>query len=436
MRKISKITFFILCILAGLIYFWNTRVDSNLEHVNAVLDLTRCVRPISTENKQIFCKDFIKKIEELLIDYTTDNDIKKTIIKFLQKTIGQKFDDFNIKQIDSSPQKGLSGNKLFLIRDAKNDLKFVVKIFEKPFEPNETGFLSELSGFQLASTIHGKNFNLISALAIGKCVINKNQYGLLVMSAANGISIADLMLKLMLYLEVRNHFEFGSVFNTEIKETFCLLKRAIEKLGIALAELHQIRKIDTKKSHPEAISKEEKFIKNAIEMLNKGNYGIDLNILKKYFESLLNRLKNIETTYSIIHGDTNFGNFIYDKKTDSLSLVDLASIGLSVDQNGNPIQNAASDSVGIVNEIETCLKTGMPKEEFTEIRKTFIDAYGKVPTQLEQEFFALVDRLKFILFFITTERSNPKKLTALKRSFQLYIDEIKEATSKFKDIQR
>ena len=200
----------------------------------------------------------MKKIENLLVDYTIQNDIKRTIKNFLQKTVGQTIDESNIQGHGAfgAPAKGLSGNPLFFIRNKQDSLMFVIKVFSKPFDPNEN-FIKEIAGFDIVSTMQGKNFHLISVKAIGKCKIDGKKYGLLALSPAVGTNMQELVIK-MLRMQKESK---------ERANALSIAARAFEKLGVALAEFHGIRTQKNVSLHPAIIKYARYHLKLTIDRL-------------------------------------------------------------------------------------------------------------------------------------------------------------------------
>lgn len=75
-------------------------MSSNQLHVTRVFNLVLKAGPVDTD-----------EFEDLLVDYTVDGDLKKTVINFLQKTIGQSFDESSVQQATSGvAHEGCSGN--------------------------------------------------------------------------------------------------------------------------------------------------------------------------------------------------------------------------------------------------------------------------------------------------------------------------------------
>ncbi|MCD4782603.1 MAG: hypothetical protein K8T10_02105 [Candidatus Eremiobacteraeota bacterium] len=351
-------------------YACKTEIGNNQNHLDNILDIARKTRP---------APEFIDHI----VDYTIDNDMKKSIKNLLEKSVGQTFEESNIQPSN----KGLpGGNPLFLVRDSQGNLKYTVKIFHLSAPWNT--FTKELSGLQLASTIHSKVFCFVSAQAVGKCRVDNNLYGLLATAPPAGESLAGLVSKIS---STRQD-------SAERAEAFHNIQRAFGKLGAAFAELHNMRTEKKQGVHP-AILKYGKELLCA-KPLTSRSYGIDPMMLQKYFYSLANSASNTEIKRSYAHGDIILDNFIYDAKSDSLTMINLAFFSDSADQEGNPIQNAIFDYIGLIEQIEQFKNSpDITKKEYREIKEAFLSAYGSPPAEGKgEEFFTLLYRLAIVFW--------------------------------------
>ena len=370
LRRKSALLCCSIALLAPFLSSCRTGIGYQQNQLVDVLDLARKTRP---------APELIYHI----VDYTTDNDMGKSIQSCLQRSVGQTFDESNIQR----SKKGLpGGNPLFFVRDSEGNLKYIVKVFNLS-APRNT-FAKELAGLQLASTIDSKGYRFVSAQAVGKCRIGNSRYGLLAISPPVGISLKDLASEL-----------FASKKNSvERAEALGNLRRAFEKLGASFAELHRTRTEKKRGIHP-AILRYGRELLSAKPLTSKG-YGIDPMLLQKYFYSLANRAEGAEIKRSFAHGDIILDNFIYDPKSDALTMVNLAFFSDSADQEGNPIQHAMFDYVGLVEQIESFRNSpDLTDKEYKGIKDAFTGAYGPPPGEgIGDEFFTLLYRLSIIFW--------------------------------------
>jgi len=387
-------------------FFLLIHTNKNQSYINKIFDIARKTRPAP-----------LNKLKCMLLDYSVDNNIKKTIKNFLLQTRGLKIDIEDIKQLNGLQRAGLSGNPLFFIQDKQNNLKMVVKVFENPFNPAGY-FIAELSGYQIASTINGKNFNIISAKAVGKAIIDGKTYGFLAISPAVGTNMQNLILKMLRC----------KPFSPERAAALRVAQHAFERLGKALAELHQIRVEKNVTVHHTLVERAKQNLNSAVTLLSEENHGINIEALKQYFEQLKKELVKVKTTRSLAHGDPNLGNFIYHEKNNVISIVDLARLHRAVDQDGNPIQNAAIDFMGVLNIISLNKAFGMNEEERITLATTFTNAYGSTPTELEQKFFALEQHLDVLNFFLKLKKTHAENFpdSITNKIIKFEIDVIKK----------
>jgi len=425
-RKIIGLTLSIGFLTTFGIYFWRSYVGKNQAYINKAFALARKMRITPEGKKPNDTADVMKKIENLIVDYTQENEIKKTIKNFLYKTMGKKIAISDIKQQGGDPQGGLSGNPLFFIRDIEGNLVFVIKVFEKPFDAYEN-FIKELSGFQIASTIKGEKFQLINLQAIGKAIIDQKPYGLLAISPAPGVNIQDLLIKMF-------HQDYGT---KQRAQAFGIFKKALEKLGIALSELHHIRTQRNKQIHASEIEYGRKQLKDMIKLLDQEKHGINPQELQKCFDFLVDQMKNIKVTRSMVHGDPHLGNFMYDSKGGTLFMIDLAELSRTLDQEGNPIRSAAPDYMGILDALAFNKQFGLTEKEYKGLKDAFVNAYGESYnkfSKLEKEFFILGRCLSLASVFLKVQKAHPEKFTdsIMKGLLQYQLDRIKESIAKCK----
>lgn len=410
-RKVISIVSFVACLLMLGIYFGSTQFDKNQAYIDKIFEVSGTVGSAQFD-----------KIETLLVDYTIDNDIKKTIKNFLQQTLDQELDTLIVQESSAeAPQEGQSGDQLFFIRDKQDNLKFVVKVFSKPFDA-EGNFIKELAGFGLTSKIHGKNFYLVAAKAVGKSSIDGEKYGMLAISPANGTNMQTMVIDIFRLLH-------GS---PERLNALHMAQKGIEKLGAALAEFHQIRTQKNMPLYTAIFERVQRELNQVIGHLEQENHGIDIQALQDYVASLVQQMKKIDTTRSFIHGDAHLGNFLYDAKTDTVYMVDYNELNRSVDREGNPVGHTAMDVMSILDIIAANKKFGLTQKEAMILSEAFIRGYGSLPSELEQDFFLLLFRLGFVEWFWTAEKSNPEQFSDEKiRKVSIYmLDEIKKSLEK------
>lgn len=402
-------TFFCLLIALG-VYFHNLQYDKQAS-IRDIFKISRAVEQTAFD-----------RIESLLVDYTIDNDIQKSIKHFLQ-SVDSCLDSSDIL-INSAegPQEGQSGDSLFFIRDNKDHLKLVVKVFSKPFDVNGS-FKRELDGLGLLSNAQGNNFHLIAIKAIGKSMINGEPYGIIALSPADGINMQTLLINIVRLPEE----------STERLNALYIAQKGVEKLGFALAEFHQIR---TQKSMPldaTIFDRMKHDVSKVEKHLMQENIGIDISMLKNYVTYLVNQVRKIKTTRAIIHGDAHLGNFLYDADADVVYMVDYNQIGRSVDKDGNPIGNTAMDIMNVLDIIAANKQFGLTPQEIDTLIKAFIKGYGTLPSQLEQDFFLLFFRLGFLGWFLKAENDRPERFveSPLKKISDYLVQEVKHTLVHF-----
>lgn len=401
----------IFCVLIALGIYFHTPQSNKYTAIDTIFKISRTVEPAEFD-----------RIDHLLVDYTIDNDIQKSITYFLQAT-DLNFDASQIHiHAAQNPQEGQSGDQLFFIRDIKDHLESVVKVFSQPFDVNGN-FKRELVGFGLLSNIHANNFQLVTIKAIGKTIINGEPYGIVAISPADGINMQTLLINI-----VRLPQE-----SSERLHALRIAQKGVEKLGAALAEFHQLR---TRKNMPLDVTIFERMehdLSKVEKYLMERNLCIDISMLRNYAAYLVNQIRKIRTTRALIHGDAHLGNFLYDIDTDMIFMVDYNQIGRSVDKDGNPIGNTAMDVMNLLDIITANKQFGLMPQEIDTLTEAFINGYGALPSQLEQKFFLLLFRVGFLEWFLKAEQDHPQQFVdgPIKKLAEYLIDELKKSLTNF-----
>lgn len=212
------------------------------------------------------------------------------------------------------------GDPIFIVMDKNNTPKGVIKTISLESPDGEYTFKAEYESLELLHKLPLKQFRSVALIGIGETTLHGVKTGLIAEEFAKGYSL--------------NHYLKRIAKTTRPKERTKLiteLSRGVEKVALALAELH------TYKKFPEPAA----------------------NYLAKYSE------EKLPGPFGIIHGDTHPGNIFYDPDTDTLSFIDFSNTYPS--RSGAPIlQDAAnflltleifSSYYHLTQEEQTCLSS-------------------------------------------------------------------------------
>lgn len=368
-------------------------------------------------------------IEPLLFDCTMANDVQKSVLHFARVILRH---DAGREELSISVAEGLeegfSGNQLFFIKDTENRL--VIKTFSHPFEA--TGhFKKELAGFEFLSQLQLKKSRFARLKGVGKCVVDGKCYGVIAMSYEKGVNIQTTL------------FHIARLPQGSLERLLALktVQKAVEKLGAALAELHQVR---VQKNMPLHVGIFEQ-MKIAADKLAleaaRGNVVIDIPLLQSYVTFLMSQLKNLKTTRTIAHGDAHLGNFLYDEQSQRIAMVDYAQISRSINQAGDPIDNPTRDIMSTLDIITANKKIGITTKEINLLIMAFKKGYGPLPSLEEQEFFLLLFRLYYLQWGLKAKKRRPQYFSLqspLQKLLDYLTEEINQGLKKgydYKDIK-
>jgi|GEM_PF-2392738 hypothetical protein len=431
--KLLKNIFFIALVALALAIV-HTKLNKHLltkrnqKTINTLFELAKQTRPAAFgEPQQEPFLEIAKQIESTLPDYTKDNDINKTIIHFLDKTLEIKITDQQIQQVPAGPAGGFSGNLIFFINDKNKKPFLVVKIFKDPYNAESFGgFVMEASAFDIASTFPNKELNCISIKSVGKCTIDTKDFAIMALSLAPGINLHDYIIQIIPCPQ-------ESALRIE---TFNKVQKSMYKFGKALAELHTTHIGSKNTLHPAFKKYILKSYRKMLKRLQKDNPGINISRFKTCFNSLLDKVENQKVVRSFAYGDAHLGNFLYEPQTGTMTIIDLASLHLSADRNGNPISTAALDYSRIPDTFSIYTRFGLTQNESDTLMKAFRKGYqdnnGTVPTQLEMTFFKLFNDVWLTGFLLKQiEKKSAFVDEGFKKVTEYNIEQIKKTIENY-----
>lgn len=346
---------------------------------------------------------FVKNLREAAEGFSRDtifHDVEKN--PTIDKCV------FSSKETSTTP--------MFIITNADDVVTGVVKIF--PLKEDFVGeALSNLSAIQLLTSLNLRYLRFSKLMGVGKCVWNEEGYILLSLSAAQGER-----LDIFLY----RHLKMGS------EESFFKRRKAISRVGFALAELHDRVK-----------GREHYFPK----------YRMDL--YKKQFDSMLliigDRVENLDmlrfrdlideaveaaakTSYRgcYHHGDIDLKNVFYDEEADSVTFIDNVFAHKSVSLLGEGIGLAAYDFSRFESQIERLESEGFSQGIVRQLSSDFSRCYAKIagelPSSVLCRFFKLSRKVRDLAFLLQLFACNDERLREMdERYCQQLIDFFEKA---------
>ena len=387
MKLLKNIFFIVLAVLVLItlhtVFNSHKLKKTNQKTITALFELAKQTRPAPFgEPQKEPAPDIAQQIEDMLPDYTKNNTFPETIINFLDKTLGLKVTEKQIQQVPAGIAGGFSGNLIFFINDKNKKPFLVVKVFKDPYNMKSFGgFIMEASAFDIVAKLPNKELKTIFIKSIGKCTIDTKDFAIMALSLAPGTNLYDYISQI---LQSSHH-------SAKRIET---LNKGIYQLGRALAELNAAHIGPKSALHPTF----KKYIldayKRMLKRLQKNNHGINVSRFKTCFKTLLDNVEKQGVVRSFAYGDAHLGNFLYEEKTKTISMIDLASLHLSANRNGNPISTAALDYTRMLDSLGIY---GLTDEEYYTLKIAFHDGYvsnnGMIPSSAEMNFFQLFNRV-------------------------------------------
>lgn len=351
--------------------------------------------------------ELARQIAALATDYTTGETHESSIKNFIEKNFG--FVSNNLYCV--APERIKTREFVFI--DKENGV--VVKVFPQ-IPKHYFKIIHELSGYQAFESLHLETIDLVKFFALGKYQLNGIEYILLAMSYAEG-------------QEIRKCIEdiYKAPDPVARQEAIHSTKEILRKLGSAVGNLHFMGSIEILLSdgYMEAVTahRSDEIQKSLNEYQERG--GVHSEELKAYFDQLLAQYSFQDVFFSIFHGDAHLANFLYDKDSDRITVIDSVKAHLTVDPNGLPISdNFVHDSVKID---EAIVKQILSHENNEELIQELIDAFHqgydeKAVSIINPSSYALDKSSQMLKRLASSlkQEEDPNKQEYRQRSFEYY----------------
>jgi hypothetical protein len=264
-------------------------------------------------------------------------DFFSIIHAFLKDAIDAKEESFQIIDASSTFLTGKSQDKVFLLYDQEEHLKYAVKIFRNP-RLQISKFLPEISALDLIAQLQLPHVNPIEPLAAALCECAGDSYGVLLETAATGLRVDQ-------YVYAIANQSDGS---KERKMVLKSAERAFWRMGESLAHLHSIHTEDVHPLPCAIMEKMDAKIRdvqaNAFIVSSLSDYVL-LDTFRTYLDLVKEQVKPIRISLTYQHGDSHLGNMFYDESQDKFYFIDNALLYKSVDIQGNPLLDGSSDVI-------------------------------------------------------------------------------------------
>lgn len=310
-----------------------------------------------------------QEIRNALKDYSGRG--KNPQLVFAQDVLSSNGMDIKIQNMEvlvSTFQKGMY-NSVFLIN--QNDLPaLVIKDLFSLTTP-ERGLIDEVRATDILQGLSLTRAKIVTVKGTGKYIDEKKmEKGLIAYSYAAGTGITSMIADL-------KQLPVNSVERiTALSELSSVMVYAVE----ALAELHlkgneTARQVSS--TYLEGKTKKLKLMaKSSIEELNRRGY--DVETIQETLKALLARKPNPGTA-GYVHGDAWPSNFLWDKQTSTLSMIDVGTLTTSIDQFKQPIGMPAMDFQQFLASTEALgVYYGLVENEISTLCQAITQSYAQM----------------------------------------------------------
>lgn len=333
----------------------------------------------------------------------------KALQEFVRSQLGFQVDIDSVQAISNGLGQGLSGDRIYIISDARNGASFVIKTFMKPSGKFSREFFTMMNHERLQL----QSLSIPKVRGIGKALFGNQHILFLAMDFVPGTSVYDLFGEYLACDEKK----------PEKRAIFQKLLHIYRKLGDGMVELHQAAQTEALPLHPAYQQLLELFCEKAVAAFRRLVPPEISQILEEFIERSKASLFKMHFPRGYIHGDLNVGNIRYNQALDSLSVIDWPDGSLSVGQKNEAIGFSCYNVVQVENELLSRQAEGLTKEESKQLMRAFLEAYSSAGIKLPQgqimDFFSVVDLLGALKWYVDKKETfRPKDSSAAKRQFE------------------
>lgn len=336
-------------------------MNENIKKVTKIALSTRCkdFKKFEYKKQKLYELEHLKEIIPLIKDFSAPCRLESIIASFASHTLQE---EISAQQAQKPSRFIENNNKIVYLINREEKKILSVKAF--PFHRIELcDFIHELSGTDLLTSLHLQHAKAVKILSLGKCANKEKGYLLLGESIAEGENISSII---RTSLQKRHK---GRLPSQALK--------AIEKMGLALAELHT-----------KTFGKRGQIPKYRLDLICK-NFAINQKkIAEKIPDLKLNEskisklcddyLKKAEKTlfpYGFHHGDVNMENIFYDETLDALTFLDTSKAHMAVNAHGEAQGIPACDFAQWEEQIERLQTEGLEEENIETLKDAFQKSY-------------------------------------------------------------
>jgi hypothetical protein len=267
--------------------------------------------------------------------------------------------------------EGISGDPLFFVRRRGGGLVAVVKAFAATPDDLQD-FALELRALGLLRRLDLRESQQVSVLAVGRLCGEQQQYALMILAAAPGFSVTR-------HFKNVGSEEKGSRARSDQLGS---LRKAVAALGRALAEVHLSGTRGIGQIAPAIWQVNDLWFNRFLACYRDIDSLADIpaELLQERHDFLRLRSRAHRHLLAFVHGDAHTGNYLFDPKSGTLTIIDIGRFCRSMDQNGEPCGQSESDFTAISSFMEVVASYyGLTSDESAEIQRLFESSYHRYP---------------------------------------------------------
>jgi hypothetical protein len=324
--------------------------------------------------------------------------IQQTYVKArsdsLETAIQAFVKSYGISDCDVVRKEGYSAGKVFAVV-SNNVPQLIVKVYSVA----SGQIIKDMWGQKAATELDLEYACIPKMLDLAKIQVLEQEYFLFVQECVSGISIWSLLFKLRQTSETKEKIQARNHAT-----------RILSSIGRGLREYH----MKSTKCHAPLSSALANYLdvttKAGLKFLDEHpEFNINSAELEKKIKRLRKQLDTQGIDWSFVHGDTHFGNFLYDIDTDTLSIFDLGE--------GANFADSCFRGTGVPMfdyiKIEEGIRVQAPNigdEEVQNLLNAFSESYGGVPCSSEiHHYFFIIGTLWQACEYLTRLGSIPER---------------------------
>ncbi len=302
-------------------------------HTRRISEIDRLSKERGTPEEEALAKEIAGNAP----DYTCGDTHEASIRFFIESHFGPASSSLYCVAEDRI------GKREFVFIDKENEI--VVKVFPQ-IPKHYFKIIHELSGHQAFRELNLAQAGMAEFLRLGKYSLNGVDYLLLAMTFVKGE-------------EIRKFFApvYSAGGPAEKQEAIDDLKKIFYLLGTVMGEAHSRGKMKASPSadHTEAVM--QSYTLAAGKLIDKYKEADRENseMAERIWENFITISSQYDTGpvyFAPSHGDAHLGNFLYDKASEKITVIDSVRAHLSVDSEDLPISDSYSyDCVRIEDSI-------------------------------------------------------------------------------------